>query len=179
MKDKINGSLVFDFGVALAPWDDCEQYLTAIDAQITVWSDDEDEAAPNVTVGRMKMVVVKLAEAFRDNADYFITLDIEELESLFKVLFKEDGVFWPHFNIQAPLGDLLVIEQVHLDEQYEKTDLNEQAIETAISTFASIGIVVIKKQTLRLGPTAWSERGYVDLEFQNYLLLDNFASKCK
>src|SRR5581483_5849780 len=138
--EKINGSLTLDFGVALAPWDDCEHYLATIEAQITVWSDDEDEAAPNVPVGRIKMVVVKLAEAFRDDADYFTTLDIEELESLHKVLFTEDGVFWPHLDIQAPLGDLLVIEQVQVNEQYEKTGLHQQAIETAISMFASIGI---------------------------------------
>lgn len=175
--DKIEGSLVFKFGVGLAPWSgDWSEYTTAIDTEITVWSDDEDEAAPNVTVGRMKMVVVKLAEAVRDGTELYDVLDQKVLESLYKVLFKEDGVFWPHLDIQAPLGDLLVIEAVQVESKYENTALHQHAIETAIQTLASIGIVVIKKQVLRLSPSAWSDRGYVDLEFQNYLLLDNYKA---
>src|SRR5690242_9808255 len=36
-----------------------------------------------------------------------------------------------------------------------------------------------QKQVLRLGPSAWSDRDFVDLEFHHYLLLDNIVSKCK
>lgn len=70
--DKINGSLLFDFGVGLAPWGgDWPEYTTAIDAEITVWAEDEGPDTPNVTVGHMKIVVVRLAEALREGAEFF------------------------------------------------------------------------------------------------------------
>ena len=52
--------------------------------------------------------------------------------------------------------------------------LRNQAIETAIASFASAGIVLVKKDVLGLDDMAASDQGYWDLLFENYLLRDNF-----
>lgn len=170
-----NGSVVFEYRVSLSPWDcDPERYLLEIDGTITVWSESDDPEEPDEIVGSMKLLVVKLAEARRDQVELFYVLDFYEVEELYAPLFKKDGVFWPHLDVEAQYGDLLVIDEIKLDPRFEDSPLRNQAIETAIASFASIGVVVIKKQTLGLSTEDRCDKGYIDLEFNNFLMRDNF-----
>ena len=135
-------------------------------------SDDLEES--DEIAGRMKLLVVKLAEARNDEERLFEVLDAYEIEELYAPLFQRDGHFWPHLDVEAQYGDLLVIEEVKLEPRFEDPILRNQAIETAIASFASIGVVIIKKQVLGLTMEAWYDKGYIDLEVSNFLMRDNF-----
>lgn len=169
--ETLDGSVVFSFASSLFPGNgDPANYILNVDGEITLWVGDED--TPNEHAGKVKLAVVQLAEAQRNDVELFHVLDYYEIEALYPMLFKEDGVFWPHLDVEAPYGDLLIIEDIQLEPRFDD-GLRHQAVETAIASFASVGIVLIKKQLLRLGPIESLERGYRDLEFQNYLLRDN------
>jgi len=119
------------------------------------------------------LMVVKLAEARRAGvsvSDLFGCYDIDELDT---VLFDDEGNFSAELPIKAPYGDLLVITEVRLKLRYCDARLRSQAIEAAIASFATIGVVVIKKHVLRLSVEAQLDKGYVDLLCNDFLMRDN------
>ena len=170
--EEIGGSIEFRFGVCLVPWDgDPEKYVTEIEGDITIWADSDDDA-PNEKVGTIKLLVVKLAEALSKGVELAFILDCEAIESLYRKLFERDGEFRPTLGIMAPYGDLLVIEDIQLDPRLDDAAFRDQVIETAIATFASVGVVVLPK---RLVPgQILQDRGYVGLRGSDYAVRDNY-----
>jgi hypothetical protein len=169
-----SGSVVFTHSTTLKPWERAaEKYVAEITGKIVVWSGNEEEALGG-TVGKMTLLVIKMAEALRNKVQLFEILDSHGLDSVYSVVFEEDGVFRPDVEVEAHYGDLLVIESVRLKPQFESTALRHQAVETAIATFASAGVVFIRKRVLRVGPERWLDQGYIELPGDDYLLRDNW-----
>ena len=173
MKTKqLGGTVVFTLGARLCPWKiDPEKYVIEITGDIMVWATDE---GPERKAGTIKLAVIKLSEARCHGVKLYHVLDSYDIEEIYPHLFEKDGVFLPDLPLEAPYSDLLLIEDVQLDPRFEKTDLRKQTIETAIASFASAGIVLVKKDVLRLEEIAADELGYWDLLFEDYLLRDNF-----
>ena len=88
MSTKIfDGSVVFNYHVPLAPLNgDPSQYALKLGGSIIVAADD-DEEAPDETIGRIKLIVVKMAQAIRDNVKLFEVFDSHNLEDIHQVLF--------------------------------------------------------------------------------------------
>lgn len=169
---KLGGTVVFALGARLCPWKiDPEKYVIEITGDIMVWSQDE---GPERKAGQIKLAVVKLCEAKSRGVKLYHVLDSYDIEEIYPHLFQSDGVFLPDLPLEAPYGDLLLIEDIQLEPRFEKTDLRNQAIETAIASFASAGIVLVKKDVLGLEEMAAIELGYWDLLFEDYWLRDNF-----
>ena len=168
------GSIKFQYTVPLKPWDgDVELYTTEIEGEIGAYfggDDDNDEK----TVGRIKLLLVKLAEAFHDHADLFCVLDAAGIEDLNLVLFDGDGLFNRDLRIEAEYGDLLVIADLNLAPPFDDAGIVRQAIETAIATFASLGVVVIPKNLLGLSVAERYKCGYRNIKRSDYLVRDNY-----
>lgn len=169
--EEIGGSIEFRFGVPLVPWrDNPENYITEVEGDIAI-SADSDDGEPDEKVGTIKLFVVKLAQALRNGVELTFILDCRAIESLYRKLFEHDGAFRAALGITAPYGDLLVIEEIELDPRFDDAVFRDQVIETAIATFASVGVVVLPK---RLIPAQnLQDRGYVDLRGTDYAVRDN------
>ena len=173
-RKQCSGSVVFTHAMALKPWERAaEKYVTEITGKIVVWRGNDEDALGG-TVAQMTLRVIKMAEALRHTVHLFEVLDSHGLDSLYSVVFEEDGVFRPDVEVEAHYGDLLVIENVRLKPEFESTALRHQAVETAIATFASAGVVLIRKRVLRVEAEAWVDRGYIELPADDYLLRDNW-----
>lgn len=172
MKTEIlGGFVVFSFGAPLCPWDaDPEKYLIEITGKIKTWGEGDE---PDVKVGTIRMKLLKLSEALRDGVTLYHVLDCHNIEELYPVLFQKDGAFLPDLEIEAPYGDLLIIESVDLKARFEDTDLRHRAIESAIISCASVGITLVRKGILGLGEVDRGDLGYNDLSFEDYLYRDN------
>jgi hypothetical protein len=169
---KLGGSVVFSFDARLCPWKaDPEKYVIEITGEIMTWAKGDE---PDEKAGQIKIAVIKLSEARSNGVKLYYVLDSYDIEEVYPHLFKKDGVFLPDLPLEAPYSDLLLIEDVQLEPRFEKTDLRNQAIETAIASFASAGIVLVKKNVLGLEEIAALELGYWDLLFEDYFLRDNF-----
>lgn len=170
--EEIGGSIEFRFGVPLVPWrDNPENYITEVEGDIAISADCDDDES-NEKVGTIKLFVVKLAQALQNGVRLEFILDCMAIESLYGKLFERDGAFRPALGITAPYGDLLVIEDVELDPRLDDATFRDQVIETAIATFASVGVVVIPK---RLIPAQnLQDRGYVGLRGTDYAVRDNY-----
>ena len=169
---KLGGTVVFTLGARLCPWKiDPEKYVIEITGDIMVWAKDE---GPERKAGTIKLAVIKMSEARCQGVKLYHVLDCYDIEEVYPHLFKKDGVFLPDLPLEAPYSDLLLIEDVQLEPRFEKTDLRKQAIETAIASFASAGIVLVKKDVLGLDEEAQLDQGFWDLLFDDYLLRDNF-----
>ncbi len=169
---KLGGTVVFSLGARLCPWKiDPEKYVIEITGDIMVWAKGD---GPEKKAGKIKLAVVKLGEARSNGVKLYHVLDCCDIQELFPVLFKKDGAFLPELDIEAPYGDLLIIERIDLKSRFEDTDLRNQAIETAIVSFASAALIVVRKNVLGLGEVARMDLGYRDLLFENYVFRDNF-----
>lgn len=170
--ERIGGSIEFRFRVPLVPWSgNPENYFAEVEGDITISADSDDDA-PDEKVGAIKLVIVKLAQALQNGVSLAFILDCESIESLYRKLFERDGEFRSTLGIQAPYGDLLVIEDVELDPRLDDAAFCDQVIETAIATFASVGVVVLPK---RLVPGQnLQDRGYVGLRGSDYAVRDNY-----
>lgn len=169
--EEIGGSIEFRFQVPLVPWSgNPENYIAEVEGDITISADSDD--APDEKVGAIKLVVVKLAQALQNGVSLAFILDCESIESLYRKLFERDGEFRPTLGIMAPYGDLLVIEDVQLDPRLDDAAFCNQVIETAVATFASVGVVVLPK---RLVPGQnLQDRDYVGLRGSDYAVRDNY-----
>ena len=170
--EEIGGSIEFRFGVPLVPWrDNPENYITEVEGDIAISADSDDDE-PDEKVGTIKLFVVKLAQALRNGVELTFILDCRAIESLYRKLFERDGAFRTALSIEAPYGDLLVIEEIELDPRFDDAAFRDQVIETAIATFASVSIVVLPK---RLIPAQnLQDRGYVGLRGTDYAVRDNY-----
>jgi hypothetical protein len=175
MKPKqCGGSVVFKHGAPLKPWNRAvERYVMEITGEIVVWSGN-DEHTLGGAVGRMRLFVVKMAEALRERADLNEVLESHGLDSFYEAVFEEDGTYRSDVEVDAHYADLLIIESVRLKPHFESTDLRHQAIETAIATFASAGVVIVRRRVLRSSPEGWLDQGYIELPGDDYLLRDNW-----
>jgi hypothetical protein len=175
MKPKqCSGSVVFTHSMPLKPWARAaERYVAEITGKIVVWRGNDEDALGG-TVGQMTMLVIKMAEALRNKIQLFEVLDSHGLDSLYSVVFEQDGVYRPDVEVEAHYGDLLIVEDIQLKPQFESTDLRNQAVETAIATFATAGVVLIRKRVLRIEAERWVDRGYIELPDDDYLLRDNW-----
>lgn len=169
--EKHFGSITFRTRVPLSPWDrDSEFYASKAKGRISVLSKD---CTQSIRVGTIRAQVVKLAEALHDNAELCWVLDAFGLEEIYEPLFDGDGRFVPDLNIEAEYGDLLVIENITIDRHFDDAVFRQQIIETAIATFASVAVVLIKKKLLGLGAKNRFLKGYQPLEGTSYLVRDN------
>ncbi len=170
---EFDGSVVFNYHVPLAPLNgDPSQYALKLGGSIIVAADDDD--VPDQTIGRIKLMVVKMAQAVRDDVKLFEVFDSHNLDDIHQVLFERDKVFRRELKIAAPLSDLLLIEEIKIKAAFATTGIRNRAVETVIAHFASVGLVVIKKKVLRVSTESWLDSGYLDLLHAGYLLRDNF-----
>lgn len=171
--DEQIGSIAFRFPVSLAPWNgDVSLYAIEIEGKVEVTLDD-DEDAPDEVAGSVKLIQFKLAEALADGAPLFWVLDTQAYESLYRKLFDDDGQFASRLDIGASYGDLLIIEELILDQRFDKGPLRHQVIEACIATFASVGVVLVRAETLRISREDWPSQGYVRIGHEDWLVRDN------
>lgn len=171
--DELIGSVSFNLTVPLGLSGDPVAYAIEIDGHIGVSRDEAEDFEPDAIVGHVKLLQVKLAEALVDDVPLFWVLDNQCYEWLYSRLFKEDGVFARNLQIDAPYGDLLIIEEIEPERRFEDTPLRHQVIEACVKMFASVGVVLARQEMLDMTDDDLLRHGYRPLCYRDWLYRDN------
>jgi hypothetical protein len=135
--EEVIGYVRFPLSCSLKPWDeDPEEYYLPVEATIVAAPEEDLEE----TAGQLQLVVIKLAEAVNDHVTLYDIFDAcsADLEELYHAIFNVEGDPKEELRIEcAPAYDILYIESVKLEPKYASTRLFYQAVEAAISMFAS------------------------------------------
>jgi hypothetical protein len=157
------GGVQFSVYSSLKPWDyDVEEFLLTVTGKIEAIPDRDEGGA--VPAGELKLLIVKMAEAIKADVPISGVCDCHsaDLEEVWSTLF-EDNQFKEEFDLQSPNGDLLYLDDISLMPEYESTPLYYQAIETAIATFASRGLVVAYKAVFKNDAKHWRKLGFKEI----------------
>ena len=170
------GDVRYSFTAGLRPWDgDPEQYYFTIVGNIFVFVGDNEHPDEEAQAGEIHLTVIKAAEAINDHARLDFIFDALDMELIHEALFEDDDTIKVELKIDAPLGDVLIINSIELDPQYARTPVFWQVAETAIATFASVGLVAAYDDTLRSGGRQWSECGFRPAPETRIVYRDNFG----
>jgi hypothetical protein len=175
-KGKAIGSIEFRFSAGLKPWElDPEEYYTSVEGRIVVSVDDADDPDRTETVGELRLVVVKMAEAINDRVSLHEVFDAysADLEAINCALFNKNGDFEERLRIECAPCDIVFVESLKLKPKYRETAIFFQVFEAAIATFATQGLIVAYMSTLDLGDYVWTRCGFEQVAGTSIVFRDN------
>jgi hypothetical protein len=157
--NEVFGRVDFSVSCGFVPWGDPYEYVHTVTGKIVAYSDTDAE----IEAGEIVMRVVSTTEVTNTGESLYHVCDADstELEGIYAALFDSDGETKEELDIEPGWNNLVFLEGVKIDPEFQRTGLVIHAIETAIAMFASEGLVVAIEERLELSVDEWKQLGFV------------------
>lgn len=157
-KDDFQGSVKFAVTTGTMPWRDHSEFVHTIEGTALAFTDDDDEEE----AGRITLRFVSVTEAINRGEDLHLVCDADSdvLEAAYCTLFDETGETKEDLDIEPGWNNLLYIEAVEAESEYQDTTLAVRLIETAIAMFCSDGLVIAVEEAFDLTIEEWRQLGF-------------------
>lgn len=160
---EVIGSVNFQLTAGLQPWDsDPYEYVMKVTGRIRVSSGDSNDDAPAEDAGEMELFLLSLDVAYQDGVHPFDLFDArsQTLAEVYQALFDADGNTREDLLTLPPLtSNMFFISGLSIDPKFATSDLARQVVLTAMSVFASVGLVVALSD-LPLSIDEWLQLGF-------------------
>jgi hypothetical protein len=169
-KDEFEGTVEFAMTTGMMPWGDHSEFVHTILGTALAFTDsyDEDEA------GRITLRLVSVTEAINRGEDLHAVCDADSdvLEAVYCTLFDEKGETKEVLDIELGWNNLLYIEAIESEAEYQDTTLAVRLIETAIAIFSSDGLVIAVEEAFDLTIEEWRQLGFKRIAESEFVFRD-------
>jgi ribosomal protein S18 acetylase RimI-like enzyme len=157
-KKEFEGTVEFAMTSGTVPWQDPSEFVHTIEGTAIAFTDVDDEEE----AGQITLRLVSVTEAVNRGEDLFIVCDADSaiLEAAYWALFDKTGETKEDLDIEIGWNNLLYIEAVECEPEYQDTTLAVRLIETAIAIFCSNGLVISVEKAFDLTIEEWRELGF-------------------
>jgi ribosomal protein S18 acetylase RimI-like enzyme len=169
-KDEFDGTVEFAMTSGTVPWQDPSEYVHNIEGTALAFTDDDAEEE----VGQIALRLVSVTEAVNRGEHLFIICDADSavLEAAYGALFDAKGETKEDLDIEPGWNNLLYIEAVESEPEYQETTLAVRLIETAIAIFCSDGLVIAVEKAFDLSIEEWRELGFKRIAESEFVFRD-------
>jgi len=169
-KDEFEGSVEFAMTTGTVPWGDPGEYVHNIEGAALAFTDDDDEEE----VGRIALRLVSVTEAVNQGEDLHLVCDADSaiLEAAYCALFDAKGETKEDLDIEPGWNNLLYIESIEAEPEYQETTLAVRLIETAIAIFCSDGLVIAVERAFDLTIEEWRQLGFKRIAGSEFVFRD-------
>ncbi len=169
-KVEFDGTVEFATTTGTVPWQDPSEYVHTIAGTALAFMDGDAEAE----AGRITLRLVSVTEAVNRGEDLFIVCDADSaiLEAAYWALFDEKGETKEDLDIEPGWNNLLYIEAVESEPEYQETTLAVRLIETAIAIFCSDGLVIAVEEAFDLTIEEWRQLGFKRIAGSEFVFRD-------
>jgi len=169
-KDEFEGSVEFTMTTGTVPWGDPGEYVHNIEGTALAFTESEAEEE----VGRITLRLVSVTEAVNRGEDLHVVCDADSaiLEAAYCALFDAKGETKEELDIEPGWNNLLYIEAVESEPEYQETTLAVRLIETAIAIFCSDGLVIAVEEAFDLSIEEWRELGFKRVAGSEFVFRD-------
>ena len=112
--------------------------------------------------GEITLKLVSATEAVNRGENLYDVCDADSstLEAIYATLFDTKGEAKDELDIEPGWNNLLFIEAVKIEPEYQATSLRVQLIKTAIAMFCPEGLIVAFEDSLDLAVEDWRQLGF-------------------
>jgi len=152
------GTVNFSVSAGLVPWGDPSEYVHAVTGKALALSDSGSEE----DAGEITLKLVSATEAVNRGENLYDVCDADSstLEAIYATLFDTKGEAKDELDIEPGWNNLLFIEAVKIEPEYQATSLRVQLIKTAIAMFCPEGLIVAFEDSLDLAVEDWRQLGF-------------------
>ena len=169
-KNEFEGTVEFAMTTGTVPWQDPGEYVHTIEGTAFAFTDGDDEEE----AGQITLRLVSVTEAVNRGEHLFVVCDADSavLEAAYWVLFNKTGETKEELDIELGWNNLLYIEAVESEPEYQDTTLAVRLIETAITIFCSDGLVIAVEEAFDLTIEEWRELGFKRIAESEFVFRD-------
>ncbi|HUT58349.1 MAG TPA: hypothetical protein VNA25_10920 [Phycisphaerae bacterium] len=169
-KDEFEGTVEFAVTTGTVPWGDPGEYVHSIAGKALAFADSD--AAEEA--GRITLRLVSVTEAVNRDEDLHVVCDADSaiLEAAYCALFDEKGDTKEGLDIEPGWDNLLYVESVEAEPEYQDTTLAVRLIETAIAIFCSDGLVIAVEEAFDLTIEEWRQLGFKRIAGSEFIFRD-------
>ena len=148
------GSVDFLTSATLMPWSDPGEYVHEVTGRALDVDDEE--------VGTIRLKFVSSTEAENRGLRLLDVFDSESslLEAVFSTLFDTQGEPREKLDIELAWNNLLFVDEVQIQPEYESSSARVALIETSAAMFCPSGLVVAEEESLELSVEDWRQLGF-------------------
>jgi len=152
--DEYFGTVNFSVSAGLLPWRDPSEYVHTVTGKALDLDENE--------VGTITLKLVSATEAENQGEPLYEVCDADSatLEAIYATLFDPKGETKDELDIEPGWNNLLFVEALQIEPDYQETSLRVQLIETGIAMFCSDGLIVAVEDSLDLTIEHWRRLGF-------------------
>jgi len=156
--NEFSGTVDFFVSAGLVPWCDPGEYVHKITGRAIVVDDIEGE----YEAGEITVKLVSATEATNQGERLYDVCDADSatLEAIYATLFDANGETKEDLDIEPGWNNLLFIDDMKIESEFQDTLLRVQLIETSIAVLCPEGLIVAVEESLELTVEDWRRLGF-------------------
>lgn len=156
--NEFSGTVEFSVSAGLVPWRDPGEYVHSITGTAIVL----DAIESGHEAGEITLKLVSATEATNRGERLYDVCDADSatLEAIYATLFDANGETKEDLDIEPGWNNLLFIDDMKIEPEYQDTLLRVQLIETSIAVLCPEGLIVAVEESLELTVEDWRRLGF-------------------